>query len=89
MVAIRSILKSLLVGGLYCLMSFTVYILCCATVDMFKDMMIHSGIYAVLFFFAGLLIVVVTLATLFFMGAVPLAINEELKELKKEKEGTK
>lgn len=89
MVVIRSILKSLLVGGLYCSMSFTVYILCCATVDIFKDMMIRSGIYAVLVFFAGLFMAVVTLATLFFMGAIPLAINEELKELKKEKEGTK
>ncbi len=88
MTAVRNILKSFLVGGLYYLMSFTVYQLCCATVDTFKGMMTYSGIYAVLFFFAGLFLVTVTLVTLFCMGAIPLALSNEIKEMKKEKEET-
>lgn len=86
--AMKSILKSLLIGGLYFLMSFTVYQLGCALVDTFKDMMTFTGIYAVLFFFAGLFLIAIMGVTLFFMGAIPLALSEEVKELKKEKEET-
>ena len=84
--AMKSILKSLLIGGLYFLMSFTVYQLGCALVDTFKDMMTFTGIYAVLFFFVGLFLIAIMGVTLFFMGAIPLALSYEVKELKKEKE---
>ena len=86
MSAMKNILKSLLIGGLYFLMSFTVYQLGCALVDTFKDMTTFTGIYAVLFFFAGLFLIAIMGVTLFFMGAIPLALSEEIKELKKEKE---
>lgn len=89
MSAMKSILKSLFIGGLYFLMSFTIYQLGCALVDTFKDMMTFTGIYAVLFFFAGLVLIAIMVTTLFFMGAIPLALSEEIKELKKEKEETK
>lgn len=88
MSAMKNILKSLLIGGLYFLMSFTVYQLGCALVDTFKDMMAFTGIYAVLFFFAGLFLIAIMGVTLFFMGAIPLALSYEIKELKKEKEET-
>ena len=88
MSARKNILKSLLIGGLYFLMSFTVYQLGCALVDTFKDMMTFTGIYAVLFFFAGLFLIAIMGVTLFFMGAIPLALSYEVKELKKEKEET-
>ena len=88
MSAMKSILKSLLIGGLYFLMSFTVYQLGCALVDTFKDMVTFVGIYAVLFFFAGLVLIAMMGMILFFMGAIPLALSEEVKELKKEKEET-
>lgn len=88
MSAMKNILKSLLIGGLYFLMSFTVYQLGCALVDTFKDMMTFTGIYAVLFFFAGLVLIAMMGMILFFMGAIPLALSEEVKELKKEKEET-
>ena len=88
MSAMKSILKSLLIGGLYFLMSFTVYQLGCALVDTFKDMMTFTGIYAVLCFFAGLFLISIMGGTLFFMGAIPLALSYEVKELKKEKEET-
>ena len=88
MSAMKSILKSLLIGGLYFLMSFTVYQLGGALVDTFKDMMTFTGIYAVLFFFAGLVLIAMMGMILFFMGAIPLALSEEVKELKKEKEET-
>ena len=88
MSAMKSILKSLLTGGLYFLMSFTVYQLGCALVDTFKDMTTFTGIYAVLFFFAGLFLIAIMGVTLFFMGAIPLALSYEIKELKKEKEET-
>ena len=88
MSAMKNILKSLLIGGLYFLMSFTVYQLGCALVDTFKDMTTFTGIYAVLFFFAGLFLIAIMGVTLFFMGAIPLALSYEVKELKKEKEET-
>lgn len=88
MSAMKSILKSLFVGGLYFLMSFIIYQLGCALVDTFKDMMTFTGIYAVLFFFAGLVLIAMMVMILFFMGAIPLALSEEVKELKKEKEET-
>ena len=80
MSGMKSILKSLLIGGLYFLMSFVVYQLGCALVDTFKDMMTFTGIYAVLFFFAGLVLVAMIGMILFFMGAIPLALSEELKK---------
>ena len=83
--AMKSFLKSLLIGGLYFLMSFTVYQLGCALVDTFKDMMTFTGIYAVLFFLAGLFLIAIMGVTLFFMGAIPLALSYEVKELKKER----
>lgn len=83
---IKSIFKSLLIGGLYFLMSFTVYQLGCALVDTFKDMTTFTGINAVLFFFACLLLIAIMGVTLFLMGAIPLALSEEIKELKKKKE---
>ena len=85
MSAMKSILKSLLIGGLYFLMSFTVYQLGYALVDTFKDMMIFTGINAVLFFFAGLFLIAIMGVTLFFMGAIPLALSYEVKELEREK----
>lgn len=88
MSAIKCILKSFLIGGLYLLMSFTVYLLGCSLVDTFKDMMKFVGIHAVLFFFACLLLIAMMGMILFFMGAIPLALSEEVKELKKEKEET-
>ena len=88
MSAMKSILKSLLIGGLYFLMSFTVYQLGSALVDTFKDMMTVTGIDAVWLFFGGLILIAVMGLTLFFMGAIPLALSSEVKELKKEKEET-
>ncbi len=84
--SLKGILKSLVIGGLYFLMSFTVYELGCAIVSTFKDMMTHTGIHAVLFFFAMLLFVAVTGVTLWFMGAIPLVLISEIKDLKKEAE---
>lgn len=87
MASVRMFLKSLIVGGLYCLMSFTVYTLGCVAVDIFKDMLSLNGIYAVSFFFAGVLVAAVTLVTLFFMGALPIALSLELKDAKKKNGG--
>ena len=89
MSSMKSILKSLLIGGLYFMMSFVVYQLGCALVDTFKDMTTFTGIYAVLFFFAGLFLIAIMSVTLFFMGAIPLALSYEVKELEKGKEETK
>lgn len=86
--AMKCILKSFLIGGLYFLMSFTVYLLGSALVDTFEDMMTFVGIHAVQFFFAGLILMAMMGIILFFMGAIPLALSEEVKELKKEKEET-
>lgn len=82
--SLKEILKSLVIGGLYFLMSFTVHELGCAVVSTFKEMMTHTGIYAVLFFFAGLLFVACTGITLFFMGAIQLVLISKIKDLKKE-----
>ena len=89
MSSMKSILKSLLIGGLYFMMSFVVYQLGCALVDTFKDMMTFTGINAVLLFFSGLFLIAIMGVTLFFMGAVPLALSYAVKEHEKEKEETK
>lgn len=86
MSSMKSILKSLLIGGLYFLTSFTVFELGYALVSIFKDMMTQTGIYAVLFFFAGLLFIAMMGVTLWFMGAIPLILICKIKDLKKEAE---
>lgn len=86
MKATNSIVKSLLIGGGYFLMSFVVYQVGCAVIDTFKYMMTVTGIYAVLLFFVGFLLIALVGVTLFFMGAIPFTLCYELRELKKENE---
>lgn len=70
----KNILKSMGIGALYLLMSFTVYQLVDAMIITFQDMMNYNGIYAVLFFFAGLFLMAVALVAIFFMGGLPLEV---------------
>lgn len=78
-----NIFKAMGVGILYTIAGLGVHKLLLACFSIFTSMLNSVGFKAVIAFFGGLLIFMVALVIVFVMGAIPLATNEELKELKK------
>ena len=76
---------SVLVGILYLLMAFCFQQLCEGMIDCFRSMMHSSGLIAVANFLGGVFIIACNLLIVFVMGAIPLGIAYDLKELKEEK----
>ena len=75
---------SVIMGMLYLLMAFCFQQLCAGMIDCFVNMMHSSGLIAVANFFGGVFIIACNLLTVFVMGAIPLGIADDLKQLKEE-----
>ena len=75
---------SALVGILYLLMAFCFQQLCAGMIGCFVNMMQSSGLIAVAYFFGGIWILACNLLLVFVMGAIPLGIADDLKQLKEE-----
>lgn len=88
MQGVKNFFKSTALGLLYLLMSFAVYQMGCGVVSMFHDMCVGTGFIAIGNFCGVILVSLTILLFVFLMGAIPLAINEELKEIKKKEEST-
>ena len=88
MQGIKNFFKSIALGLLYLLMSFAVYQMGCGVVSMFCDMCVSTGFIAIGNFCGVILVSLTILLFVFLMGAIPLAMIEELKENKKKEEST-